>query len=792
MAYSPSHRPAASMSTTNLAPPQTDVRQRRMTSPSLPPPSPLNLPEPVYGHRRPPSPLRKATTIDPETGEISESEDGSVHQSEDSHEGRPWARSHSPSPSVAKFAANIAQRVGSLVNSVSPGSRTNDLPTDDELEAEAERQRERSRREAERIMRQEAEDRRTVEQRVMAMLNGADCESPNSLPLPPSRSQTIPPAATPPSPTSQKDTSWWAAAKNKLTPTKEPLTPAQQVIQETKAREREQEKGKKKREKQRQRSKDSNWPAMPEDKFEDPAFMTLGLAAVSSGLPPPARPISAAPSSPGSFHPPPSLMASPLRSGDGSQSHPIYAQFTPQGSLDVPTTLLTIAKRFEKLEKWTVGHVRALEERMDDVERWLVEKEKEKEQAATKPRENGATGEEDGGMGDVREELAEIQARMGEMGREMAKLITAPGNLASGPSRNSASIARAPSATSAVAIRSISQNITTSPTTTPPRVAGSVSPPVTTATGSSRNSRTRLPYPTGDYATPPDSTVFGQSAFSPPNSPPSSITSATRHRHISISGLPGQDTASASVSPSGILRGESPMSTASPPALSPPRLPAARTNSVSPTPRKRYTVALDRPIMSRENRECREERGRPSTPHQRGQSRELSTAFFSTSPLSTSPKPEVEDSGSDFGANEETVGKSAARRSGMAAKVATDATDDEWRSPSVSPVSTPAKRPRPQTMYGSQFSNIAAPSPVTPLNVRLRSKSTDRFGLGISDSNGVPIPTTPTSKFVDPLLVRRQTKDALTGALPNPPKVMPGKPRAPVGELVAYFDQEKA
>lgn len=43
MAYNQSHRPAASMSTTNLAPPSTDVRQRRMTSPSLPPPSPLNL-----------------------------------------------------------------------------------------------------------------------------------------------------------------------------------------------------------------------------------------------------------------------------------------------------------------------------------------------------------------------------------------------------------------------------------------------------------------------------------------------------------------------------------------------------------------------------------------------------------------------------------------------------------------------------------------------------------------------------------------------------------------------------
>ncbi|KAG9081139.1 hypothetical protein FRC07_014621, partial [Ceratobasidium sp. 392] len=57
---------------------------------------------------------------------------------------------------------------------------------------------------------------------------------------------------------------------------------------------------------------------------------------------------------------------------DGSP--PLYAQFTPSGALDVPLTLLTVARRFEKLEKWTVGHVRALEERMKDVERYLVDK----------------------------------------------------------------------------------------------------------------------------------------------------------------------------------------------------------------------------------------------------------------------------------------------------------------------------------------------------------------------------------------------------------------------------------
>jgi hypothetical protein len=46
--------------------------------------------------------------------------------------------------------------------------------------------------------------------------------------------------------------------------------------------------------------------------------------------------------------------------------------------LDVPWTLLIIARYFNKLEKWTVGHVHALEDRMGDVERWLVEKENKK------------------------------------------------------------------------------------------------------------------------------------------------------------------------------------------------------------------------------------------------------------------------------------------------------------------------------------------------------------------------------------------------------------------------------
>ncbi|KAI0634170.1 hypothetical protein C8Q77DRAFT_1110244 [Trametes polyzona] len=796
---SPSHRSSASVSTNHLAAPAK--QQRRMSLP--PPPSPLDLPEPVYGHKRPPSPLRNGFAIDPATGEISDT--SSAHPSEESSNSRQWGqRPESPSPSVGQFAANFAQRVNSLMSNMS--ARSPGLPTDEELEAEAERERERSRREAERILAKEAEERRTVEERVMAMLQ-ANPGAQGPLPPPPTRSQTMP--ATPPSPSaSQKEASWWSLAKQKLTPTKEPLTPAQQIIQETKARDKEMEKEKKKMEKIEKKQKSKEWPASPDGKFEDPAFIKLGLAAPS------ARPIPAAPSTPSpqpARSTPPSLAASPLR-GTGSEMdgaspsravQPIYAQFNAQGALDVPGTLLTITKRFEKLEKWTVSHVRALEERMDDVERWLVEKEREKEDTHAP---NGNGNAPDSALSEIREEMAELQGRIGELGREMAKMVTAPGNLASGPSRSPVAIGRAPSTSSSIAVQSISRNLTSPPRSTPPRAHGATSPPITTPVPSNnRSSRTRLPYPTGDYASPPDSSALGQGPFSPTSSPPASLTSATRTRHMSIAGLPGQegDSFSANASPSGLPSSKSPNDTASPGSLPAPNPPAWRPSSASPTPRKRYTAALGEPIMKprgrdRSPQESSGPRPTHSRSHSRDLSREIGTAFFSTSPASmSSPLDDAhggdDSDGASAGAGEETIGKTAGRQL---------APPSDAFSPSSSPSPSPnasgaGRRARPQSMYAPIASQaISAPSPITPL--RLRSRSTDRFGLGLSDAGtGAPIPpATPTSsasgKFVDPLVVRRQTKEALMKDAPVPPAALVGKKKVPVGQLVAFFDQEKA
>ncbi|KAH9164375.1 hypothetical protein EDB89DRAFT_2141389 [Lactarius sanguifluus] len=592
--HPPTHRHAntPSLPTCHVAPTRRATPRQPVTPPqhgnpchvtTLAPPGPVATgagshcstgthPQPVYGNNYPrtrsPSPLRSGFKVDPETGEI-QSEDGSDDDNDDNNDAT-WGgrRSHSPNPSISKFASSFAQRVGSFVSSVgsavSPG-----LPTDEELEREAERDRERSRREAERILTREAEERRLMEEKVFAMLHTAH-DSPKH--VSPARSQSMPSFDTPSPTPSQREngiTSWWSVAKNRLTPTKEPLTAAQQVIQEAKEKEKREKKDAKKAEKDKKRSVD--WPGTPENKYNNPTLLSLA----SPPKPSPMHAASSAPSSPtpGSQGLPPSLPASlapsPLRSGDNRGTSPsrspsrdpppLYAQFNDQGTLDVPGTLLVIARRFEKLEKWTVGHVRALEERMSDVERWLVDKEGEKENTVSKVDDSSAL---EGSVNEMRDELMEMQGRIGELGREVAKLVTTPAVLSSAPSRVSAqAVSTAPQTNSSFAIHAqTSSSITVHSHSIPPhtpqpsvsrmssqsdlRRRDSISPPfVPPSAIRAEQPRSRLPYPTGDYASPQDSVILGQGAFSPPQ----------------------------------------------------PARP--RSSSISPTPRKRYTVALGEPIM---------------------------------------------------------------------------------------------------------------------------------------------------------------------------------------------------
>ncbi|KAF5372490.1 hypothetical protein D9758_005175 [Tetrapyrgos nigripes] len=499
----------SSQSVTNLQPPLQATagqkQQRRMTSPSLNPPE---NPRP-HSQGRPPSPLRNgfvpntSTGIDPnDIDDDDEDDDERYMDDEERERARLWAVQRSPSPalstsSVSHMAASFAQRVGSFVSEAmtprSPGpggsesmSMSTGHLTDAELEAEAERERDRSRKEAERILMMEARERKLVEDRVLAMM-----DSTRALPPPPSRSQTMPASvSSSPSGSHREGTNWWTAAKNKLTPTKDKdLTPAQQVVQDVKKQDKERDKEAKKIGKGKEKAND--WPANPNAKFSDPSLLNLNLNA-NVPTTPPRRPYAASnsqggsPNSPTPSRTPPrptnlsapnlspsysnsNVRGSPAGAGVGAspkasllsgsgisgspskEAPPLYATFSSAGVLDIPVTLITIAKRFEKLEKWTVGHVRALEERMGDVERWLVDKEKEKEEKEKekeKERGSGMKVEDGHGEGEgrragkgadnahaneeiqsLRDEIMELQGRITELGREMARMAVEPTRL---------------------------------------------------------------------------------------------------------------------------------------------------------------------------------------------------------------------------------------------------------------------------------------------------------------------------------------------------------------------------
>ncbi|KAF8961394.1 hypothetical protein BDZ97DRAFT_1905535 [Flammula alnicola] len=695
MASSPSHRSTQSIGANLQLPAQgsgQDLKQqRRMTSPV----GSLNLPD---GGRkpspRPPSPLRNGFIMDTSTGiDPHDSEDESDEDEDDEDDRAKWKRSPSPASSVSHLAASFVQRVNDFVGVIAPKSPG--MPTDAELEAEAERERDRSRREAEAILTREAQQRKLVEERVLAMM-----ETAKSLPPPPSRSQTMPNPSSPAN--SQKDTSW-------LTPTKdkETLTPAQQVILDAKTREKDKDKGK---DKKTSKGKEKEWPANAHSTDEE----TCTLFASSP-----------TPSRPSLSNMPPNLTPSPMRTIDtissspSREAPPLYAQFNTQGTLD-------------KLEKWTVGHVRALEERMNDVERWLVDKEKEKEDTASMKESKHSEVHHE--VQEIREEVSELQGRVGELGREMAKLATAPTNLSSGPKAQVASVTAGPQNTSQFF----------------PPLASTKTP-----------SGTRLPYPQGDYTSPPD-------AFSPTNSP-RFLNASLRTRPISIPGLPNAGPSSAvstsystgsysSVSSYGRTMSPSPMSaTTAARAISPspsgtglpaPKHTSQRQTSISPTPRKRYTPPK-----------------RTGTPK--------------TSAKSESTKADLDNSDNDFG-DERSATSSANLTGGMGMG------DYKSASPSPSPMSN--RRLRAQSAYG--FSNIPGasgsgslsatfnPPSVAPLRTnKLRSKSTERLNTGAGTGDGMvsALAGPGGTKFVDPLPI----------AMPKPI----GK--VPIGQLVAFFDKDK-
>ena len=681
---------------------------------------------------------------------------------------------------MTQFAANLAQRVGSLI-SPAPGGRA--LPSDAELEAEAERERDRSRREAEQILTREAEERRATEERVLAMMNSG---SPQALPPPRSRSQTLP---NPPSPASSaKDgvPGWWQAAKSRLTPTKdkEPLTPAQQVIEEARSRSKEKKKDK---------GKDKEWPASASSKYADPAYLNLKIppggstprASSSPTSPTPNKTpvrLSPAPASQPINLSPISLQRGPSPGGSPAREQPpMYASFSPSGTLDVAGTLLVIAKRFEKLERWTVSHVRALEERMGDVERWLVDKENErtKEKKQEQVIEQGqATHLSEADLETIRDDITELQGRITELGREMAHFATSPAVLSTNTAAHDSPELRTVAPTESMIVSTHETSFASISSTSPPSsgistpamsnlstprrapsltARESTSPPLARVGSSRTPSRagTRLPYPTGDYASPSD-------IISPTHTPASSPPAAPRPTSVVLSGLPPISSLEFSAPTSPPTRMMSP----TPSGLPPPSIPSARRGSVSPTPlsggRKRYTVALGGPIVAPPEVEAEYERERTKAL--------MGTAYFSAATESS------EDEDDEYGG--ETVGKKGAARAAAAARLA--GTEDRHSGQAASMATSPRARAQSTYVVPSLQSNQAALS-----KHRLRSQSTD-LRTENNATSGEPHPQ--SSRFVDPLVLRRQTKSEKSKD--NKPLVGPGK-KVPVGQLVAFFDSER-
>lgn len=697
-------------------------------------------PEPVYVPRR----------------HSQESQSGDDDSDDDDDEGnRTWVRSQSPSTSVSQFAANLRQRVGSLMT---PVVSAKPLPTDAELEAEAMRERDRSRREAEMILTREAEERRAMEERVFALMGS----SPQSLPPPTrTRSNTLPNPSSPSTPGKEEGTSWWTTAKNRLTPTKEKesLTPAQQIIHDVKIREKEKKNSKGK-------EKDRPAPTTPGNSADFNLKIPIGGRQPHTSSPtspsPNKTPVRLSPQ-PAAARPPVNLSPISLQRGSspgGSPAReqpPIYATFTPSGTLDVPGTLLVIAKRFEKLERWSVSHVRALEERMGDVERWLVERENERGKES-----DDAKQPPESELGALRDEVVELQSRIGELGREMARFATSPAALydsfSSYESRFTSTTSFTECSASQEPISTVSlvgarANGMTTPRRVPSLTAReSTSPPL--ARVSTHRTGTRLPYPTGDYASP-------EAFVSPTHTPASSPPATSRPTSMVISGLPSMTsplgTPPVSMSPPP-MRAMSP----TPSGLPAPGLQTIARGSVSPSPipigRKRYTVALGGPIV-------------PPPEIEAGYGREKEREKSDTGiPYFSSTTESSEDDDEDMS---ETVGKKAASRA-MAAARLTSGSESNLRN-----ISSPGSRARAQSGYGSAMNlqDIQAQG-----KHRFRSQSTD---LRSDSTFGTDL---HPSKFVDPLVLRRQSKSEKVKE--SKPLVGPGK-KVPVGQLVAFFDSER-
>ena len=552
-------------------------------------------------------------------------------------------------------------------------------------------------------------------------------------------------------------------------------------------------------------------------------------------------------------------------------------------------TLLTVARRFEKLERWAVGHVRALEDRMSDVEKWLVDKERERERdAASSKMTPGSPSDPSAKLvekipppppqvvrevtierqtveidKEVKREVSELKVELGGLRDRVGALAQDMTQLANTLS-NTLSHSISPSEASGFGIRRIISPGASGPTTPSPRMLPPLpaeqDQPQSPSTHSiaqsetasiistSTPTRTKLPYPTGDYTSP-----------SPPGSPrPSASQSVgnytannassniSRTRPMSYSGLPIPQTnfSSAVGLP---LAADATESTSSSSSLTrPPSTPPR--SMYTPTPRKRYTAALGQPSSTSPSTSSStvpstELHGHLSLDEKKADfgealfsdpaPLELRTAFFSSGrggcdtedednqPQQQEGVTKDQDNESNAGLHrQETIGKTPITLSRLSlspppsqnsspVNINKNATGLQRSSPRPSP-SNP--RIRAQSTYGvpgSSASSVVSlsrhertpghgsmtPSPSAregdsgrKESWRTRSRSIDRVGLGIDSGHGV-------GNFVDPLVIRKKEreKDRGAGVTRSPIVASPGGPKGRVafGDLLAFFDGEK-
>ncbi|KAG8808047.1 hypothetical protein FRC17_004153, partial [Serendipita sp. 399] len=710
------------------------------------------------------------------------------------------------SPTLGATFARVANSIASSLRS--PALK----PTDEEIEAEAIRERERSRREAERILTQEAEERRVMEEKILAMRAGArNNSSQTSLPLPQSATQPVPSSYSGNSPRREKEdgnnSGWWQTAKNRLGTSKE-LTPAQQIIQETKVKDKETKKASKNRDKE---------PKTPTTKKSSDSA-NLHLDIPQGGYRPGSS--SSAENSPSQERAPSrgysmdtnNKDASPAARSIKDDNPPVYAKFTPSGALDVHETLLTITRRFEKLERWTVGHVRALEDRVGDVEKWLVDKE-EARQAADEAREKEAkdhkrTVEEMKAKVDEIKRIADEAKRQSLQGprniqrtieSEVEKAVAGirlPTAREHAPTENDVSkkeIQRIQSELASIRgdISQIQGKLTEASKATPvtpvrtaefPR-SHSPAPLTSQHTGgvSSTSSRYRLPYPSGDYAS--------GDGITPPSSPPP-LNGGGRASYTSPS-IPPPNTPSLhnSTSYTSLNKPSQPESSNNYAGLSLPAQAEHRPTSTSPTPRnrKRYTVALGGSLSSPLDQLAQdfEAANKTAEPAQTTEDSPMGVKLIGASVFSRdSPSPNGHR-------REDTIGGTPIDLARVHSVSPPGSLTSASRMRYAQDSSPGSSRIRAQSAYGAPvgWGSISKGLEDTP-PLRPRRRSGDmregEFGavrMGTSDS----MTGNSSNKFVDPLLLRKKEKEPV-GA---PKLPVPRGGKANFGDLLAFFDGDR-